>query len=103
MCVCSGRSLHHLGVDLPRNVQCLPCRERTHAKQPLVGVALDLQYLGRLDISDDSFEKGVDDQFAGTLLSEHQITDLHTKVVGQIESVDKDKKEKKLKQGLLPL
>lgn len=99
----SNRSMHDLGVDLPRNVQCLPCRERTNSKEPLVGVAIDLQYLGRLDISDDSFETGIDDQFAGTLLSEKQITELHSKVVGQIGSVDEEEKKKKKRNKLPPL
>lgn len=80
--------MNHLAVDLPTNVQCLPCRERSYASEPLVGVAIDLQYLGRLAISDDSFEAGVDDHCSGTLLSETQIKSLHTTVTAEKEKVD---------------
>lgn len=95
--LCSARNMNHLGVDLPSNVQCLPCRERAHCAEPLVGIAIDLQYLGRLDISDDTFESGVDDKYAGTLLSESQIQALHTKVITEKDSKDsKSRKQEKL-------
>lgn len=60
-----------------------------------MSVAVDLQYIGRLNISDETFVDGVDNRFSGTLLSEREITALHSQVTSHTGSVDAQARERK--------